>query len=180
MSNDFESWKQDATPYTQHADVCLDRGLVAIFEAAARKLDQATRVRVGGEDTAMLEVSPELENHVAELEKQVQAKTRRFTFEAIGKRNWRKLMAEHPPTEDALDKRAGYNVETFVPAALAATCTDPGLTLEQADWLVNEQDEGVVAEIIRACFDANVEGGDEKKAAATAEVARSRTRLTER
>lgn len=178
MSNDFSSWQQDATPYTCEANVCLDRQLVARFEAAARELDRATRGP--NESSSMLEPPVELVERVAALEAELASKTRTFVFEAIGPRRWKKLVSEHPPGDDPGDKKAGFNVETFVPEALVATCTKPGLTRAQADWLVNEQDEGVIAQIVGACFDANLQGGDPKKAAATAAAARSRMHSTPR
>lgn len=173
---DFESWQAEATPHQAKAEVCFDRALVAEFEEAVRDLEQATRGA-----PQMLEGEPhDLSSRVAELEKAVQEKTRELVFESIGRRRWNELKAEHPPSDTPEDKAAGYNIETFVPAALEASCTSPGLTLEQATWIVNELPDNVFGDIVEACFRANVQGGDVKKALATVAVVRSRSRSTPR
>lgn len=170
--SEFDSWKQEATRHRVTASVCFDRALVAEFEEAVHALDEATR-----DSKQMLAGIPvELENRVADLEKQIEGKTRELVFESIGRRAWKRLIADHPPTQDADDVRAGYNLETFVPAALARSCVEPGLTLEQAEWIITELPDAVYGAIVEACFRANLQGGDEKKAAATAAAARSRNR----
>lgn len=118
----------------------------------------------------------ELANRVAQLEKAVREKTRELIFESIGRRAWKRMVADHPPTDESEDKLAGYNIETFLPQALAASCASPGLTLEQADWIMADLPDGVVGRIVEACLRANLEGGDVKKASATAAVALSRSR----
>lgn len=174
--SDFEAWKQEATPHRAKAEVCFDRALIAEYEEAVAQLEEETRGNV-----EMLTGAPaELANRVAELEKDIQAKTRELVFESIGRRKWKELVADHPPTDAAEDQRAGYNMETFVPAALAASCTEPGLTEKQADWIVAELPDAVMGEIVEACFKANLVGGDVKKAAATVAVVHSRNRSTPR
>ncbi len=172
--DEFEAWKKEATRHTAKAEVCLDRALVAEYEEAVDALEQATR-------GAMLEgPAEELHNRVADLDKAIQDKTREFVFESIGRRAWRQLLAEHPPTNAPEDSKAGYNVETFVPAALAASCMKPGLNVAQAEWMAAELPEAVLGDVIEACFRANLQGGDVKKANATAAVALSRSRSTRR
>lgn len=174
---DFQSWKQDATPHFAEARVCFDRALVARYEQAARKLEEATR----GTEVAMLEGPDQaIAREVDDLEAELEEKTRTLRFESIGARAWKELMADHPPSDDDRDKQAGYNIETFVPAALSKSCVDPELTVEDAKWITETMPDGVIGEIVKACFDANLEGGNPKKAAATVAVARSRSKSTQR
>lgn len=173
---EFQSWKNDATPHFAEAEVCFDRALVARYEKAARELANATL-----ETDGMLEgASREIEERVAQLEQELQEKTRTLRFESIGGRAWKELLADHPPTDDPRDKQAGYNIETFVPDALSKSCTSPGLSVEDARWIIETMPEGVTGDVVRACFDANLEGGNPKKAAATVAVARSRSKSTQR
>jgi hypothetical protein len=174
--NDFADWQKEATPHVAKASVCFDRALVAEYEEAVRDLDRATK----GTSEMLDGPRTELANRVADLEKAVQSKTRELVFRSIGRRAWKRLLADHPPTKQPEDMKAGYNLETFVPAAMAASCVSPGLTLEQADWIMAELPDAVMGEIVDACFTANLEGGDVKKAAATAVVALSRNRSTPR
>lgn len=158
----LSEWQKDASPHSKKVEVCFDRALVAELEEAEAALKEASR--------GMLEPPPDLENHVAELAKQVQAKTREFTFTGIGRRKWRELLSEHPPTEEQLEKmgRMDHNPETFPVAAMVATCTSPGLTEKEAQWLADEMPEGVFDRLWAAVLSTNLLGGDEKKAVATA------------
>lgn len=164
-------WKTEASPSTQTVEVCFDRTLVSELEEAQARL-QAAKKTAGG----MLEAPAELENHVAELAKKVEEKTRTFIFSSIGRRAWRKLLSEHPPTDeqkentppDVFGNRIDNNPETFPVAAMVATCTSPGLTQEEAQWIADELPEAVYMRFWNAVLQANVLGGDEKKAVATA------------
>ena len=160
--DDFESWKQEATPHSKTIQVCFDRELVGEWEAAQEQLRDVTK--------GMLEAPAELENHVEQLSKKVREKTRELTFTSIGRRAWRELLAQHPPTKSqqiTLGKGIDHNPETFPPAAIAVSSTKPKLTLEQAQWMCDELPLGVFDRIWAAVLTANMIGGDEKKAAAT-------------
>jgi hypothetical protein len=119
----------------------------------------------------MIAEPPELRAHVTELAEKVKAKTRVFVFSSIGRRAWRKLMSEHPPTDDQKDtirdrfgNSVDHNPETFPVAAMVATCTSPGLTEDEAQWIADELPEAVFLRFWNAVLTANLVGGDEKKA----------------
>lgn len=158
----LSDWQEEATPYVDKVHVCFDRALVAELEEAQARLAQ--------ESKGQLESPPELENHVAELSKKVEAKTRTFVFSSIGKGAWRKLLADHPPTEAQLkaDPSLDNNPETFPQAAMVACCTEPGMTVEQANWIATELPEMVFLRFWNAVLRCNVLGGDEKKAVTAA------------
>ena len=163
----LSEWQKDASPSIQKVEVCFDRQLVSELEEA--------QARLVAESKGKLEPPTELENHVSELGKQVEAKTRTFVFASIGRRKWRELLGEHPPTKEQLkeDPNLDNNPETFPQAAMVACCTDPGLTTEEADWIAAELPEMVFLRFWNAVLKANVLGGDEKKAVATAAAPRS-------
>lgn len=159
MTDDFEEWKKEATPHHESVPLCFDRELLAELEEA-----EAARAEYAG----MLQAPAELQERIADLSKEVEKKTRVLTFRSIGRRKWRELLAEHPPTKQQGALGADHNPETFPPAAMAATCSEPGLSLEQATWIFEELPTGVVDRVWAAVLGANLIGGDEKKAVATA------------
>lgn len=160
--SDFDAWKAQAKPFTASVDVCADGQLVAELDAASQRLEEESRGR--------LEAPKELEAHVAALSKKVEAKTRTFVFRSIGRREWRKLSSEHPPTDEQKDQEPelDHNPDTFPPAAIAASCMEPKLTLDDAAWLCDELPDGEFFRIWQAVLSANLIGGDAKKAVATA------------
>lgn len=158
--SEFDSWLEAATSYEQTVDVCLDGKLVADLEQAESQLREASQ--------GMLEPPADLEQRVQDLAKRVQVKTRSFTFRSIGRRAWRKLHSEHPPTESDRSQGADFNTETFPVAAMVASCVEPGLTPAQAEKLTAILPEGEFDRLWGAVLLANLVGADAKKAVATA------------
>lgn len=160
--SDFKAWQDQAKPFKATVDVCADGELVAELDAAWARLEK--------EKEGQLEPPSELEAHVAALSKKVEEKTRTFVFQSIGRREWRKLSSEHPPTDEqkALEPELDHNPDTFPPAALAASCSEPRLTDEDAQWLCDVLPDGEFFRIWSAVLSANLIGGDAKKAVATA------------
>lgn len=161
--SEVDSWLSETSPHTVTEHVCFDRSLVGELEEAQ---DQLTRQSRG-----MLEPPAELVERVESLKSKVQEKTRKFVFVSIGRTSWRKLLSENPPTQEQLDefgRGLDHNPEEFPFAALAATCKEPGLTVDQAKKLADVLPVGVFDRLWGACLSANVMGGDEKKAVGTA------------
>lgn len=164
---ELKEWRENAKPYTASIDVCADGQLVAELEAAQRRLEE--------ESAGMLEAPKELETHVQALAKKVQELTRTFVFQSIGRREWRKLKSEHPPTEEQAAAEFDHNPETFPAEAFLRSCISPKLTREDAEWLA-DLPEGEFMGVWGALLKANLIGGDAKKAVATAAVASSEKR----
>lgn len=168
MTDKVAKWQEEATPHSVPVEVCFDRGLVAELEEVLRLHKQAA--------AGMMEAPPDLDGKVEELQRLVAEKTHTFRFSAIGRGPWRDLEAEHPPTDE---QRAEFgddlkwNPETFPEAALVATCTDPGLSPEEAHWLATKLPEFVWDRVWAACLATNIHGGDEKKALSTVVAPRS-------
>jgi hypothetical protein len=101
--------------------------------------------------------SEAIEFDLDELDDQIREAEITFVFRGIGRGRWRKLLADHPPTED--DKAIGseFNSETFPFAAMAASIIEPALG--EADLLaLNEETLAEVdfQEIWLACLIANL------------------------
>ena len=163
MTDTFAEWQKDASRDRKSVDVCFDRALVSELEEAKAEL---ARLR----DEGMLEAPDGLQEKVDQLKAEVESKTRKVTFENIGRQKWRSLIGDHPPSEE--QKRGGldHNPETFAPVAIAATCVVPGLTEDQAEWMLNELPLRKANEVWNTCLAANILGADEKKALASASL----------
>jgi len=75
-------------------------------------------------------------------------RTATFRFRGIGRLAWRRLLDEHPATDEQQQQhraaqlergvmpsqvtKLGWNADTFPPAAIAATCVEPKITEAQA------------------------------------------------
>lgn len=75
----------------------------------------------------------------------------RMLFQGLGRYEFEKLVAEHPPTDEQreelrrLGKEAEYNYETIAAPLIAQSCIEPQLTVEQVELLQighTEDDEG--------------------------------------
>jgi hypothetical protein len=79
-----------------------------------------------------------------------------------GRRAFETLAAEHPPTDDDHDDTrkmtgrpealARWKTDTFTPALLAACCTDPPLSLDDATEIYEEWTDGEIGELVSAAF----------------------------
>lgn len=165
--DDLKAWREQAKPYSASVDICPDMELVAELERAEREVEERRAEK-------MIEIPAELEAHVQALAKSVESKMRTFTFQSIGRRNWRKLISEHPPTAEQReqDPELDHNPDTFPAAAFEASCIEPKLSTEDAEWLT-DLPEGEFMRLWGACLKANLIGGDAKKAVATAAAAHS-------
>lgn len=174
-------WIAEATPDRREVPVCFDRRLLFQLDAAVKRRDHAAASEVkGGKTLSISEEEKALQAEVDDLEAKVSAKMRILVFEGLGWGPWRELLSQHPPSDDQAEvfSRAvqlgytphaliniGYNAETFHPAAIAASCTDPGITEEQARGFYEEVPgkgglpPGVLDRIWTAVLEVNTGGG---------------------
>ena len=168
----IEHWLEEATPDRREVSVCFDRRLLSELVAARAELGAV-------EDTKMLGKTPEresLELRVVELEDAVRSKQRALVFEGLGWGPWRDLIAKHPPEAEQASvfaqavqlgfmphslENVGYNAETFVPAAISASCVEPGISVHEASTLLRKAPPGVIERIWTAVLEVNVAGGSD-------------------
>lgn len=158
LGEDFASWLAESTPDRKEVGVCFDRRLLSELAAAERELGE---VPSAGEGKTNAMLSDPVKKRVTDLRAQVKEKTRVLAFESVGMRRWKQMLSEHPPTEEQslrFGRLLDHNPETFPAVALAASCTEPGLTVEEAQRLLDELPVGVVDRIWAACLTANVAG----------------------
>jgi hypothetical protein len=93
----------------------------------------------------------------------------RFILRALPRKEFRRLLTANPPREGVdLDKRLGYNTDTFSEAlippsiletrALAPDGKSGDLVPNEWDKWADEMNEGQYGEIFQACMNLNTEG----------------------
>lgn len=126
MSFDVDDWLDGYQPRVAEARVTVRYDLIDEHQRLELKLaeagDNAERRRLAEKIVA-------LEAEVADSDKV-------FKFGDIGGR-WLALIGEHPPTKEQLeaDGSLDHNPETFPVAAIAASSSDPELTVRQVERL---------------------------------------------
>jgi hypothetical protein len=157
----FAQWRAEHTPDRVTVGVCFDRRLLFALEQAESELEEVTSEKDGmlGNEERKARIS-ELEGKADKLRSEVESKTRTLVFESIGRREWSDLLAEHPPTKEQLDRfgELDHNPETFPPVALEASCVEPGMSLEDAQWLMDKLPLGAWNRVWGACLSVNVVG----------------------
>lgn len=114
---------------------------VVIDEDAHREYEDASDAYTILKAQELPETDPELmaarERYEA-AEEALNEATVEMVFEAIGRRDYENLLMEHPPSteQEKQAKEAGekvdYNIDTFPPALVAATCIEPKFSEEEA------------------------------------------------
>ncbi len=173
----IEQWLDEATPERRTVKVCFDRGLLSRYAEAQEELDGLPEEGDPIESTlgeGSFERRRELDAVVKHLGEEVKSKTRELVFEGVGWGKWRELISDNPPAEDqdGVFKRAvqlgfmphaiinvGFNAETFIPAAIVASCVEPGLSSDEARQLLDKSPPGVLERIWTAVLEVNTGGG---------------------
>jgi hypothetical protein len=158
-------WLKEATPDRAVVGVCLDRELLSDLQAAEKELTEAKAQDEGqemlGEPSESKARIEALSGRVEELRKEAEAKTRTLVFESIGRRRWADLLSEHPPSKEdkqQFGEEIDHNPATFPIHALAASCTEPGMTVEEAEELQDFLPVAVWTRLVAACFSVNIVG----------------------
>ena len=140
-----------ATPPRRTVSVCLRGDLVSKAETLRTAWQEA--VERDREHIAS-STAPALWDELADIEKEAQAATVDFTFEAVSSALWRKLVAEHPPPPD--EPGWMWDPETFPIAALAASCIEPAMTESQATELAEKLSNAQWQKLFLAAMNVNV------------------------
>jgi hypothetical protein len=129
--------------------------------------------------------APVIAHQIAELQDEMTAALREFTFKNIGKKAWADLLAQHPPTKEQLAVEAeeakeqgrkprffDHNLETFPIAAMAAASHSPKMDEDAVRRLEAALTDSQFTLLWRACFDANLGGADVPKSLAAGQILR--------
>lgn len=163
-------------------EVCFDRSLLHELQVREQSLEEINREvekldgildrGMLGQDETKAKVaakkaeSADVQAEIDDLRAHVKKASVVLTFESIGRRAWRKLESEHPPTKEQMDLLKGtdmvarHNVDTFPVAAMLATCVEPpSFDEEDARVICEDFSEGAFDRVWSACLTANILGG---------------------
>lgn len=124
--------------------------------------DELKEMREASKDSLVGHGRPPSADALAEVEARLDTERDVYVIEKVGQQRWIALQMAHPAT-DAAHRRLGYNPMTFPPAALAASCVEPELTDDDAEWLFAELDQAQWDKLWDAVLDVNLGRGDSPK-----------------
>jgi hypothetical protein len=83
-------------------------------------------------------------------------------YQAIGMREYDRLVAKHPPKPDQRAEGASFDIDTFAPALISACSVDPEISPSQAKaiWDSSEWSRGDVMVLFRQAVELNNRGLD--------------------
>jgi hypothetical protein len=154
---DIEKVLASVRPKTTTVRVCLRGDLLAQYEELERDLAEAIWLDMSENRHAE---APVIAAKVTALQEQIKTAEVEFTFTAIGQQAWTDLIVQHPAREQDTDVGLDFDASTFPMAAVAATCTNPVMTLAQAHTLYERLNGGQWGELWQGCLRANVAGAD--------------------
>lgn len=142
-----------ATPRTLSVRVCVAGDLAGELD---RVLADLADLGDGWEPGSMGDTDPRgpLQAEAAELREKMRAASVDFRFEALGHTAFSALIAQHPAPAGA---QAPYDEATFLPALLAACCTEPVMDAAQAVILLERLNDGQVQQLYGAALQVNEE-----------------------
>jgi hypothetical protein len=115
----------------------------------------------------------ELAAKVKALEEQIDAQRVPFRFVALPHRDWLKLIAKHPPTREQAAKKLDHDEDSLPPAAIAATCVDPVMSVDQAAQLCEALPLDQYQLLWGTCTQVNRGGGVDPKSELAGLILRS-------
>ena len=108
--------------------MCVSGDLYAEHQRLEAQLDSLLESTFGSRkinDTGTAEKN-RLADQITQLEKKMDAESFDFRFQSMTKHEWSDLQGKHPPRDGVeIDKRMGFNEETFSAAAVQRCCVSP-------------------------------------------------------
>jgi hypothetical protein len=117
--------------------ICMRSDLQLQFEQLHRQLEAARRAPAGDSFAggAAEGDSRRIAEEIEALRQEMAGHVRVFVLQAVHRREWRDLLAAHPPRPK--DAPADHNTETFPVAVLVACSVKPKLSEEKAGRLID-------------------------------------------
>lgn len=172
MTDDLDAWLEDYRPYVSSTKVCGRADLILAHAEADVALHAA---RHAGKD--ILGTSPEVveaKRRVDELQAEIEASEKEFTFQGLGQRGFFDLKRQHPPKEADVKQGLDVHMETFAPALIAACSLEPKVSAEQAQKMLDRFPLGEFQKLFDAAFASNGQVAGPPKSAAAALIELSR------
>lgn len=142
-------------PLERTVSIVLSDDAARSYEAASEALERA---RLLGQPTH------EHEESLAKARAALEAETVTMRFRSIGRKVYDALLLMHPATDEQKAEAAKdgtpelpYDIDTFAPALVAASCVEPRLSIEQVRELWDEWNSAEVAPCWVAAMEVNTQ-----------------------
>lgn len=153
----------DASLPQRTVPVCLRMDLVARFEQLEKELAD-TALETSNVDSmapAGVDRRREIAEELVQLTEQMRASTVVFTFEAMPRRAFKKLVDAHVPRDEVpADQNTGFNNDTIWEPLIRASLIDPKVTDEQWEKLDGKLSFAQFDKLATAAFHVNTRGPD--------------------
>lgn len=107
---------------------------------------------------------------VTELHKSCRDAEVTFTFEAIGAQPWRRLVGQHPPSDEQRRTGLDYDPDSFPVHAIAASLVEPAGDVAQVQVLADKLSSGQWDRLWRACLMLNRQDGQVGESSAASAI----------
>jgi len=152
MPDDLDAWLHDYKPYVASVSICGRADLIA--DHSRLEVDLFTARADAGDVLADKAVSA-AKRAVEEIEAEIEASEKEFTFQGIGHREWQNLRTKFPPSAKQQREGLDRDLDRFAPAAIAASSLDPKISVEQAENMMRVLPTGEYEKLFEATLQAN-------------------------
>lgn len=140
-------------PLTKYVEILLDADALDAFEKAQERLGEAT---ADNREARLRELE--------EARKGVVDATVTMKFQSLGRKRYEALISEYPATEEQneqslkeTEQEAPYNIETFPPALIQASCVEPELTPEDVQEIYDSWNTAELMVLFFAALEVNTQ-----------------------
>lgn len=139
--------------------------------ARIEELRQAAE-NAAGKPRDLGDLDPAVEHD--EFVKEAEQRAVRVVLKALGRKQWRSLVAAHPPRPDVeADQSLGVNDETFGEALVLASLDEPALSGDEAEEFLDSLRSADFDRLYATAFALNRFQGDAPKADLTSRLTRT-------
>ena len=149
MSMDIREIRKRRKAPTRSVSICIDPDLVARRDQLKARLE---RQRLVDERTNARDLAPAIQRELEEVDEAIREATVTFTFRALPRAEWRRLVEAHPPSEEDAEDGLDFDPDSIVAPLLAAAAVDPEMDLSDAEAIMDEWSEGEVTALFTAAF----------------------------
>lgn len=103
------------------------------------------------------DLAPALEKELRALEEELEEQVAWFTFQALPREEFRKLVASAPPRPEDVEDGLTFDPEYLFAPLLAASCIDPILEISDAEAIQAEWEDATVTLLFASAYGVNSE-----------------------
>lgn len=138
MAKDIKQLLREAKLPERSVVLCLNQDLNSALEAKERELVLA----LAGPNMASMNgaAHPELRKEIADLKVQMADSQVEFTFRALGRNAYAKILRDNPPkSDDKVDEQNGFAWDEVTELLIRECLVEPKLDAEDWDMLLSEE-----------------------------------------